>query len=122
MPPGAVSRHLHLQRLCRIIPQNINHLDHDRILAPRRGRLVLVTGPQLERLVFAGAVSLPHIVKGVALVVPIHSPVINPLRPVGDGGLDIGGNIIGRDDEIGEFDGHAKPVRSARPDRFIDLD
>ena len=49
---------------------------------------------------FAGPVGLPLVVEGVILVVPVHGPVVDPLRPVGDGLLDIGRHVVERDDEV----------------------
>ena len=57
---------------------------------------------QVELGFFAGAIGLPFVVEGIALVIPIHSPIIDPLRPVGDGALHVFGDIIRRDDEISQ--------------------
>ena len=54
---------------------------------------------------FAGPVCLPLVVEGVVLVVPVHGPVVDPLRPVRHCLLDVGGNVIERDDEV--FDASA---------------
>ncbi len=64
----------------------------------RLGILVLRCQGQLA--VLAGAERLPLVVERVALVVPVHGPVVDPLRPVLDGGADLLGHIVRRDDEF----------------------
>ena len=53
-----------------------------------------------EVLRLRGPVGLPLVVEGVVLVVPVHCPVVDPLRPVRDRLLHVRGNVIERDHEV----------------------
>jgi len=50
----------------------------------------------------AGAISLPFVVEGVAVVVPVHGPVVDPLWPFADNALHIHRYVVERNDEVGQ--------------------
>src|SRR5688572_11513979 len=85
-----------------VVAKDVDHLDHDGV---RAGRVVLVGYRGLQAWLLAGAVSLPLVVEGVALEVPVDSPVVDPLPPMGDRALHILGHVVGMDHEVGQGDG-----------------
>jgi hypothetical protein len=68
----ASSLHLDFHRLRRVIAKNVDHLDDDAVLT---GFRVGVERFQRQLVILARAERLPFVVEGVALVVPIDSPV-----------------------------------------------
>jgi len=67
--------HLHLDRLRRVVAEDVDDLHDDRIVAGIR-----VGWRDLSLRVRY----LPFVVEGVAFIVPIDRPVVDPLRPVLD--------------------------------------
>jgi hypothetical protein len=68
-----------------------------------------VLGGSLKIGILACAISLPLVLEGILAVIPIHGPIIAPLRPVFDGLLDFLRDIIG---------GVTKSVRASSSSRF----
>src|SRR5208282_4348985 len=100
--------HSHLQGLGRVIAKDVDDLRDDRVFAWIR---VGVRDLQREGLVFARPVGLPFVVEGVAAVVPVNRPVIDPLRPMLNGSARLLRHIVRRNDKILELQGDVAPVR-----------
>ena len=91
------SRHLPSNRFRRVVAEKVDHLDDDRVVA-RIG--VCVPDFEQERVVLARAIGLPLVVERVTLVVPIHRPIVDPLRPVLDGALCLLRHVVGGNGEV----------------------
>ena len=59
---------------------------------------------QSERTVLARSIGLPLVVECVALVVPVHRPIVDPLRPVFHGTPRIFRHVVRRNDKVFELE------------------
>src|SRR6266568_6080958 len=91
------SLHSYNEHFCCVISKNVDDFYHDTILA-----MFLIFLGQLHcQLGFvASTVFLDFVVESIVFVVPVDSPVIDPLRPVSDFLLNIRRHIVRRYDEV----------------------
>src|SRR5579859_3995042 len=72
-------RNLDRKGLCGVVPKDVNYLDDDPELASVG---VFVSGSLVKARILTRPICLPFVVKGVALIVPVNRPIVDPLRPI----------------------------------------